>query len=142
MTLGPGGGAGGEYLSKRGARTVARRELARQARLSLEAKPEGRRTLTEKWLLKKGAGRRYLRLVWGLLGHASRTLAKAITVTLPVQVNLHRWFPEKHPSARCPFCGKENETYTHFTSHCEAFHLLRTREGMTRRVQLRRWGES
>ena len=29
------------------------------------------------------------------------------------------------------FFIKENETYTHFTSHCEAFHLLRTREGMT-----------
>jgi hypothetical protein len=130
-TLGPEGEAGGEYLSKRGARAAARRELARQARLGLEAKPEGRRTLTEKWLLRKGAGRRYLRLVWGMSGGASRILAKAITFTLPVQVNLHRWFPEKHPSARCPFCGKESETYTHFTSHCEAFHLLRTREAMT-----------
>jgi exonuclease III len=131
MTLGPGGEVGGEYLSKRGTRTAARRELARQAKLGLEAKPEGRRTLTEKWLLRKGAGRQYLRLVWGMSGGASRVLAKAITFTLPVQANLHRWFPEKCPSAKCPFCGKENETYTHFTSHCEAFHLLRTREGMT-----------
>ena len=48
MTLGPEGEAGGEYLSKRGARAAARRELARQARLGFEAKPEGRRTLTEK----------------------------------------------------------------------------------------------
>ena len=63
MTFGPEGEAEGEYLSKRGARAAARRELARQARLGLEAKPEGRRTLTEKWLLRKGAGRRYLRLV-------------------------------------------------------------------------------
>jgi hypothetical protein len=131
MTLGPKGEAGGEYLSKRRARTAARQELARQAKLGLEAKPEGRKSLTEKWLLKKDAGRQYLRLVWGMSGSASRVLAKAITFTLPVQANLHRWFPEKHPSAKCPFCGKENETFTHFTSHCEAFHLLRTREGMT-----------
>jgi len=131
MTLGPKGEVGGRYLSKRRARTAARQELARQAKLALEAKPDGRKTLTEKWLLRNDAGRQYLRLVWGMSGSASRILAKAITSTLPVQVNLHRWFPEKHPSARCPFCGKENETYTHFTSHCEAFHLLRTREGLT-----------
>ncbi|KAJ1471175.1 hypothetical protein T484DRAFT_1978461 [Baffinella frigidus] len=99
--------------------------------LGPKGEPDGRKTLTEKWLLRKDAGRQYLRLVWGMSGSASRILAKAITTTPPVQVNLHRWFPEKHPSARCPFCGMENETYTHFTSHCEAFHLLRTREGLT-----------
>jgi ribonuclease HI len=130
-TLGPKGETGIEFLSKRRARMAARQELARQAKLELEAKPEGKKTLTEKWLLRKGAGRQYLRSVWGLSGGAPRVLAKAITFTLPVQVNLHRWFPEKHPSAKCPFCCKENETYSHFTSHCEAFHLLRTREGMT-----------
>ena len=58
MTLGPEGGAGGEYLSKRGARAAACRELARQARLGFEAKPEGSRTLTKQWLLRKVAGRR------------------------------------------------------------------------------------
>ena len=63
MTLGPKGEAGGGHLSKRRARTAARQELARQAKLGLEAKPEGRKSLTEKWLLKKDAGRQYLRLV-------------------------------------------------------------------------------
>jgi len=48
-----------EYLSKRRARTAARQELARQAKLALEAKPDGRKTLTEKWLLRNDAGRQY-----------------------------------------------------------------------------------
>ena len=117
-------------LTRKQAHTAARRTWDDQQFRLLANKDSP--NFSERWMLTPGAGRGYLQEVWKEK-HASTTrlLSRAITFNLPLQVNLHRWAPQKHPSPLCPLCNQEPETFTHFSSVCTKLHDIRTKAAQT-----------
>ena len=117
-------------LTRKQAHTAARRTWDDQQFRLLSNKDSP--NFSERWMLTPGAGRGYLQEVWKEK-HASTTrlLTRAITFNLPLQVNLHRWAPQKHLSSLCPLCNQEPETFTHFSSVCTKLHDIRTKAAQT-----------